>query len=303
MKSCLADRIQCVRVRGETSPFLSNEMGSPQGSNFGPLLFSLFINDLPSVCTECEVQMYADDTVIYIHAKTKELAAVKLNAAMVNVNNWLSESQLCLNMKKTVCMYFTKSNSTSDNPGVFVAGEPIQVVSQFKCLGIILDSTLSFKKQVKRVTQTAKYNLSNFRFMRNCLTSTVALHYMNAMIISHLMYCMTIWTHAKSTTMKPILSLYKQALKVLDRKPHTYHHCHILSKYRILSWENLTKYTDACLLFKVLNGKARPPLSTFVKQKTSRNRSTRSTQRGDCTVPFRSSSFSQSCFAVRATQF
>ncbi len=207
-------------------------------------------------------------------------------------------------VKKKVCMYFTKASSTSDtNPGVFVGGEPIQVVTEFKYHGIILDPTLPFKKQVKRVMQTAKYNLANFRYMRNCLTSTAAFLYMNAMIISNLTYCLTSWTHAKNTTLKPILSLYKQALKVPDRKPNTHHHCHLLRKYKILTWENLTNYTDACLLFKILNGMAPPPPSAFVKQKTSDNRSTRSAQRGDCVVPFRSSSFSQSCFAVRATQF
>ncbi len=46
--------------------------------------------------------MYADDTVIYVHAKTKEQAASKLGAIMINVNKWLNDSHLVLNVKKTV---------------------------------------------------------------------------------------------------------------------------------------------------------------------------------------------------------
>lgn len=74
IKCHLAGRVQCVRVSNETSPFLSNEMGFPQGSILGPLLFSSHINyiNLPLACIMCEVQLYADDTVIYVHSKTKK---------------------------------------------------------------------------------------------------------------------------------------------------------------------------------------------------------------------------------------
>ncbi len=219
MQSYLTGRVQCVRVGSATSPFLSNEMGVPQGSILGPLLFSLYINDLPSVCTGCDVQMYADDTVIYVHAKTKEQAASKLGAIMINVNKWLNDSNLVLNVKKTVCMFFTKTHSVVDcDPKMCVSGEIIQVVSHVKYLGIILDSTLSFKKQVKKVLQITNYNLANFRYIRNCLTTIAAKLYINSMIIPHLTYCMTTWSQVKGTTLKPILSLYKQAYKVLGRK-------------------------------------------------------------------------------------
>ena len=57
---------------------------------------------------------------------------------------------------------------------VYVSEEKLQVVSDFKYLGVILDSNLSFKKQVKKVIQITKFNLANFRFIRNCLTTEVA---------------------------------------------------------------------------------------------------------------------------------
>lgn len=84
MKSYLSGRIQCVRVGNETSPFLCNEMGVPQGSILGPILFSLYINDLPSVCTGCVIQMYADDTVLYAHAKTSVCEFTLTSVACLN---------------------------------------------------------------------------------------------------------------------------------------------------------------------------------------------------------------------------
>jgi len=69
-------------------------MGIPQGSVLGPLLFSLYINDLPQQCEGIEVQMYADDTVIFTHAKTAELAAEKLKGATEKITQWLEQSSV-----------------------------------------------------------------------------------------------------------------------------------------------------------------------------------------------------------------
>jgi hypothetical protein len=96
----------------------------------------------------------------------------------------------------------------------------------------------------------------------------------------------------------------KQALKVIDRKPNSHHHCYILRKHELPSWETLVQYTDACLVFKILNSLAPPPpLSTSVKQTTQTygSRSTRSAMRGDCIVALRKSTFSKSVFSVRAS--
>ncbi|KAK0142318.1 putative RNA-directed DNA polymerase from transposon X-element [Merluccius polli] len=238
MRSYLVNRKQSVRIGNTQSTYLNCNIGVPQGSILGPILFSLYINDLPSICPTVSIQMYADDTVLYIHTKNKQLAAEKLTAAMVHVSDWLRNSCLHLNTNKTVCMFFSR-NSTDPDTDILIKGNSIQVVSQFKYLGITLDSNLTFQKHVKNVANKIKFNLSNFRHIRPYLTTDAAKLFMHAMIFSHITYCFTTWSQTNLTTLKPIESLYKQTLKTLDQKPNRYHHCHIVQKYNLLNFDSL----------------------------------------------------------------
>lgn len=124
---------------------------------------------------------------------------------------------------------------------------------------------------------------------------------MHAMIFSHIEYCFTNWSLTGTTTIKPIESLYKKALKILDRKPITHHHCHILEKDSLLSFENFKVLKYACIIYKTLNGLAPPPLKEYIKLKVSSGRTTRAYSRGDCEVPYRHTTFGQSVMSVKGS--
>lgn len=198
-------------------------------------------------------------------------------------------------------MFFTKSlTNLSDEPDVFVSGERLQVVTEYKYLGVILDSKLSFKSHIKMVSNRIKFTLSNFRHIRHQMSAQAARMYMFSMIFSHLTYCLTVWSHAKVTALKPIHTLYKRTVKTLDRKPNSYHHCSILQKHNILSWENMVKYAHLCLIYKIIHGLSSPPLSQFVQVRGSQRIRTRGAERGDCIIPSRDSVFGKSTFSVLA---
>lgn len=114
---------------------------------------------------------------------------------------------------------------------------------------------------------------------------------------------MSSWSQANKTTMKSIASLYKQALKVLDRRPSQFHHCAILDKYNLLSFDNIILYSDVRLVHKIIHNSAPPPLKTFIHPCSEQiSRTTRSTIRGNCTLPSRVTAFAQSAFSFRATK-
>ena len=303
IQSYLVDRSQCVRIDDKTSPLKACGLGVPQGSILGPLLFSAYINDLPSVCDEVGTLMYADDTVLYTSGKDPEQVAAKLSLAMEKVTQWLQYSRLTLNTDKTVTMFFSNKQRKMALPNIYVNGQLIKNVNEFKYLGVTLDSTLTFKSHIKKMSQKLKYNLLNFKHIRNSLTVEASKTYFNAMILAYCHYCMSCWSQASTSVLKPIRSLHKQALKILDRKSRQYHHCGILNKYKMLSFDTLMLYSDVRLVYKIIHNAAPPPLENFVALRSEHTaRASRSVSNGDCNIPKRSSAFGQSAFSFKATK-
>jgi len=81
---------------------------------------------------------------------------------MVNVSKCLSDSCRHLNVKNTFCMFFTKTACNSPEPDVYVSGERLQIVPEYKHLGIYLDSNL-----VKNMATVVRFYLFNLKYIRN----------------------------------------------------------------------------------------------------------------------------------------
>lgn len=67
----------CTRIKTHISSLRDCSKGVPQGSTLGPLIFCLYLNDFADICPDAHIQMYPDDTVIYVYDKTKEQVAKK----------------------------------------------------------------------------------------------------------------------------------------------------------------------------------------------------------------------------------
>ena len=104
----LSDRKQYVSVNGYISEMLQIRCGVPQGSVLGPLLFLIYINDLPSVSKCLTFYLFEDDTNIYFEASDLFTLQKLANRELRHVKKWLDANKLALNVDKTNC-YFSLS--------------------------------------------------------------------------------------------------------------------------------------------------------------------------------------------------
>ena len=149
-KDYLANRVQVTKVgRAISAPRLMT-CGVPQGSILGPLLSLIYVNDLSKYLSECDVNLYADDTAVYNHSESYIELLLSLKIEIDNIDQWMRANRLTLNIKKTKGMIIVSRDEIKQLPATVLKlhDEPIEFVTEFKYLGVILDNQLNFEAYI-----------------------------------------------------------------------------------------------------------------------------------------------------------
>ena len=151
----LSGRMQKVKYDEFVSTPSSINVGIPQGSILGPLLFILYINDIATLFSNCYYHLFADDTVIYITEESGESLVSRMNEVLKEVTEWLEVNKLKLNVSKTKSMIVGKQifKYEIEQQGLEfrACGEVIEVVMEIKYLGVIIDDKLKFSSHINYV--------------------------------------------------------------------------------------------------------------------------------------------------------
>ena len=157
LRSYLTDRTQYCRINGQMSNPLTVINGIPQGSALGPLLFLIYINDLPKCLEHATASMFADDTQIETSSNDVSVMKHELNHDLENVSTWLSANKLTLNKMKTEYMIIgsnkrLKHSQIHLEPHIHIGESRIDRVKTTKSLGLMIDESLIWNAQVDKIT-------------------------------------------------------------------------------------------------------------------------------------------------------
>lgn len=178
-----------------TSEMCDVNNGVPQGSILGPLLFLLYINDLPA-SVNCPVSLYADDTALIFSAKTVDEIRTNLTQNMENVANWLLDNKLTLHPDKTVSILYGPTNIVKSNPeklAIVVNNHEIEEKKNVVYLGCNLENTLSGEKISQSIIKKCNTRLSFLYRVARYLDTHAKKLLVSALIQCHFDYACSSW--------------------------------------------------------------------------------------------------------------
>ena len=175
LRSCLSNRKQFTFVNGCNSHLGTINTGVPQGSVLGPILFTLYVNDMANA-SQLQPRLSADDTNIFASGSDIDALVQDTNIELQKLHNWFKANRLKLSIEKTsYCIYSPKRNPPPCRVNVKI-GEDIKRSSFVKYLGLTIDEKLTWEKHIEELgTKIVRY-ASIFRKVRhllpkNCLQS------------------------------------------------------------------------------------------------------------------------------------
>ena len=246
-RSYLKDRKQYVELNNKKSKCLPINTGVPQGSILGPLLFLIYINDLPSAAN-LKCVSFADDSNLLITGANLEELTKTLTKELEGINDFFKAIQLKLNAKKTKMIFFRKKTLPPNHQqmNVYLDGVRLNHDEHAEFLGTIIDGTLSWDKHCIKVANKISSNNGVLNRVKNLLPpSSLRLLY-HSFIQPHIQYAIPVWGGCSAQNKKRIINIQKRAIRTITKSYYTAHTEPRMKKMGLLKFDDL--YSLQCTL-------------------------------------------------------
>ena len=270
-KSYLSERKQFVSIDGVLSDLLEILIGVPQGSILGPILFLIYVNDLPE-WSNLLALLFADDTTLLASDDNIDDLILHVNSEFKKIVTFFRAHKLSLHPEKTQFILFTNStivkqkniplvinmnNHTLDNPGLIFPMKRISSSSDtpaVKFLGIYFDPDLNFKIQIRNISSKISKSLFILRRAKTFLSEKALKTLYYSLIHCHLIYGIHIWSSTAQSNLKELVLKQKNAIRIITSSKYNSHTSPLFKQSKILPFESLVMFFKLQFMSKYVQG-------------------------------------------------
>lgn len=251
IQSYLSNRKQFVSLEGIKSSMQDIKIGVPQGSVLGPLLFLIYINDLPNAVNNVKSILFADDTTMFASDKNAYDLCDTISSDMLLVKDWLIANCLTLNACKSYYIIFSLKK-VPNNLRVTIGDHVLDRKTQGKFLGIILDEKLSFSNHIDYVANKISKLTGLMYKLKSFFPSEILKNLYWSLVHPYYNYCILAWGCTNTSTLQPLLLYQKKLVRILSNSDFYAHTNSLFKQQRILKLEDLFTYNAQQHMYKTL---------------------------------------------------
>lgn len=231
------------------------EYGVPQGSVLGPVLFILYINDIVEVKTkESTIQLFADDTMIFVAGNSVEELEIKLNTTLQSLEKWLRLNKLKMNANKTQYMIVRSIRKELSREIVVTTGKGIELkrVTKMKYLGLMLDDRLQFKEHCDYIIKKVGKKTCFLQRIGNHISAYARSIVYKSIIAPHFEYYSTVMLCMGITEIDKLQKAQNRAMRAILHVDRSASISSMLEALQFMSIKERMEYNACVFVFKIL---------------------------------------------------
>ena len=214
-RSYLTNTSQFVSINNSTSSLMSINVGVPQGSTLGLLLFLLYINDLPNSVKNVP-RLFADDTCLLVGALSVVHLENQPNSELIKIFNWLVDNKLTLNTSKFGALVITpKLRCPSVSLDLQCHAGIGKTVDKAKYLGTTMNNQLNFGEHIKNIENKIVCTVGILSKWNYFLPDSAMLQLYYSLVHPHILYGVAIWGNAFPTYLAKLSRLQNKAIRLV----------------------------------------------------------------------------------------
>ena len=265
----LSNRQQYVKIGNTESDLLTLTCGVPQGSTLGPLLFILYINDMPNCSKKLSFRIFADDTNVFYSSNSIDDIEKVMNEELQSILQYCNVNKLSINIKKTNFMVITSCRKKTRRIKIGNFEQKCYI----KYLGIYIDQNLSWHQQISHVYNKIVKNTGIISKLRYCIDLNMLKQVYYSLIFPYINYGLMSWGNTYATKLKKLKSCQNKCIRKIFFIGNHEDASAYYNLLGILKIDNVFKLKIAVFTFKIINMDEKVPtiLSDIIVAASSRH--------------------------------